>query len=131
MEIFGVPPHGWIWENFKGIANSWGRLINLGKSFVRTDSFESMKILIVNDHFHRIEANFILSLEDSGYRIKVKEISLDVQLIQSSTPTMGATDSSDGVLGSEDVNEVASTDDREASDSRRNDMSDEQALEVF
>ena len=22
LEIFGVPPHGWIWENFKGIADS-------------------------------------------------------------------------------------------------------------
>jgi len=89
-----------------------------------------MKILIVTDHFHTIEADFILSLEDSDYRIKVKEISPGVRIIQSSIPTMGTTNSSDEALGFEDVNEVAATVDMDANESRRNDTSPEQALEV-
>jgi len=51
LEIIGVPPHGWKWENFKKIAYLWGRLICLGKSIARTDNFESMKILIATDTF--------------------------------------------------------------------------------
>ena len=49
LEIFRVPPHGWTWENFKGIADTWGRLISLGKSIARTDLFESMKTLVDTD----------------------------------------------------------------------------------
>ena len=42
-------------ENFKKIADLWGRLICLGKSIAKTDTFESMNILIATDYFHTIE----------------------------------------------------------------------------
>jgi len=38
LEVIGVPPHGWLWENFKIIAELWGYLICLGKPILRTDS---------------------------------------------------------------------------------------------
>ncbi|KAJ8431036.1 hypothetical protein Cgig2_022978 [Carnegiea gigantea] len=64
--------------------------------------------------------------------IKVKEIGHAVQFIQpSSVPTMEDMDSNDGVLGFEDVNDVASTDDMAFNDSQRNDgLSAEQDMEV-
>ena len=75
LEIFRVPPRGWCWENFERISNLWGRLISLGKSICRTDSFESMKMLIVTNSFHRIEEEILLQIEYAGYRVMVKEIS--------------------------------------------------------
>jgi len=29
IDIYGVPPHGWSWENFKKIAELWGGGFNL------------------------------------------------------------------------------------------------------
>ena len=77
-----MPRHGWLWENFKKIAELRRRLICLGKPITRTDTFESMRILIATDHFHRIEAELLLHLEDSGYRLIVSKIGPCSQVIQ-------------------------------------------------
>jgi len=60
-------------ENIKQIADNDRRLM-WEKSIARTDSFESMKVFIVIDIFCLIEEVLVL-LEDSSYRIFVKEIS--------------------------------------------------------
>jgi len=39
IEVVGVPPHRWKWENFKAIADLWGYLICLGKPIARIDTF--------------------------------------------------------------------------------------------
>ncbi|KAJ8429203.1 hypothetical protein Cgig2_032989 [Carnegiea gigantea] len=75
VEVFGVPPCGWCWENFDKIASLWGRLITLGKAISRTDSFEPMKMLIVTDVFNRIDQDVILNLRDGGYRERTKTVS--------------------------------------------------------
>ena len=51
LEVFGVPPRGWCWENYNRISGLWGKLITLGKSIARTESFKSMKMLIATDVF--------------------------------------------------------------------------------
>ena len=81
IEIFGVPPHGWKWDNFKKVTDIWGRIVCLGKSIARTDSFDSMKVLIHTDRFHTMEADVILSIEDSRYRLKIKTVGPSVQVI--------------------------------------------------
>lgn len=40
-----------------------------------TFSFESMRILIDTDILHSIEDGLILSIEDVGYKIMIKEVS--------------------------------------------------------
>ena len=59
LEILGVPPHGWSWENCLKITELWGRLVCLGKPIFRTNSFQSMKVLIVTDIFHTIQGCLI------------------------------------------------------------------------
>jgi len=81
LSFFGVPPHGWTWDNFKKVTHIWERIASLGKSIARTDSFDSMKVLIDTDRFHTIEADVILSIKDSGYRLKIKEVGPSVQVI--------------------------------------------------
>jgi len=108
LEIFGVPPHRWNWENFHGIAKIWGSLVSLGKSIARTDSFNSMKVLIDTGIFNSIEGDVILHLEDSGYRLKVKEVGPVFQvgqspLVSSPSPSAEAMDSNNGVVGFEDL----------------------------
>jgi len=70
IEVVGVPPHGWKWENFKAIAELWGYLICLGKPIARTDTFESIKLLIEIDIVFFIEGDFILTIDDLGFRVK-------------------------------------------------------------
>ena len=82
LEVIGVPPHGWNWENFKKIADIWGFLICLGKPILRTDAFDSMKLLIETDILSHIERSFILNIEDLGFRVHVRELSLSVPTIQ-------------------------------------------------
>ncbi|KAJ8446349.1 hypothetical protein Cgig2_005880 [Carnegiea gigantea] len=77
LEVFRVPPRGWCWENFEQISNLWGRLISLGKSVCRTDSFESMKTLIEET---------LLQIEHVGYRVMVKEIGLAIQAVYQQQP---------------------------------------------
>jgi len=77
-----VPPIGWHEENFIQIAKLWGRKVCLeGKPL----SFEAMRVLIGTDIFNTIEAESILSLGDTGFRIQVKEIrsfSLDTAMVE-------------------------------------------------
>lgn len=115
LEIYGVPPHGWLWENFSKIAETWGRLICLGKPIYCTDSFESMKVRIVTDIFRRIDEELLLTLEDGGYRVWIKEVG-STTLIPCSL-AVETIDSNDEVLGFEDIeddmavdNEVAQSD---------------------
>ena len=60
VEVFGVPPRGWCWENFKKISELWSGLISFGKSILRTDSIEFMKMLLVTTIFSRIEEEILL-----------------------------------------------------------------------
>ncbi|KAJ8434651.1 hypothetical protein Cgig2_034085 [Carnegiea gigantea] len=82
IEIFRVPPHRWTWDNFKKVTDIWGRIVCLGKSIARIDFFDSMKVLIDTDRFYIREADVIPSIEDSGYRLKIKEVGPSVQVIQ-------------------------------------------------
>ncbi|KAJ8450691.1 hypothetical protein Cgig2_021163 [Carnegiea gigantea] len=84
-----------------------------------------MKVLIDTDRFHTIEADVILSIKDSGYRLKIKEVGLSVQVIQPahipcSSPLAEAMDSNHEVVGFKDLDdEVALEDDVECSNWRR------------
>jgi len=82
LEVIGVPPHGWKWENFKKIADIWGYLIYLGKSIAKTDTFESMRLLIETNILVRIDDDFVFTLEDMGFRVIVREISPASQIYQ-------------------------------------------------
>ena len=73
LDVIGIPPHGWVWENFKQIAELWGRMICLGKSSSNTESFEAMRILVATKVMQRIEAVVILQVGYGGYRVSVKE----------------------------------------------------------
>ena len=73
LDVIGVLPYGWKWENFKQIAELWGRLICLGKSSSNTDSFEVMRVLIATKSFQRIEAEVLLTVGYGGYRVMIKE----------------------------------------------------------
>jgi len=73
LDIIGVPPHGWTWENFKAIAEVWGQLICLGRPSSRIESFEVMKILIVTRVLRRIEDEIIIQIGYGGYRVVIME----------------------------------------------------------
>ena len=74
IDILGVPPHGWKWENFKLIAELWGIFIYLGNSTITAESFESMRVLIATDIFRRIDAELLLHLDHCGYRVFIREV---------------------------------------------------------
>jgi len=74
LDIIGVPPHGWTWENFKAIAELWGQLICLGKPSSRIESFEVMKILIATTVLRRIEAEIVITIGYGGYRVMIREV---------------------------------------------------------
>ena len=82
-------------------------MVCLGKPIARTDSFDSMKIIVETDRMHSIKGDIILTIEDLGFRIVVKEVGPAIQVIQKiqprSTHPLEATDSNDGVLGFEDI----------------------------
>ena len=75
LEVIGVPPHGWLWENFKIIAELWGCLICLGKPIFRTEAFDNMKIQIETDILAFIEDDIILNIEGLGFRVHIREVS--------------------------------------------------------
>ena len=50
------------------------KLITLGNCIYRTDSFESMKLMIVTDVFKRIDHDMLLTLGDEGYRLMIREL---------------------------------------------------------
>ena len=74
LEVIGVPPQGWMWENFKLIAELWGRMICLGKSSTNTESFETMKILVATKVMQRIEAVVLLQIGYGGFKVSIKEV---------------------------------------------------------
>ena len=112
IDVYGVPPHGWSWENFKRIAELWGDLICLAKPILRTESFEVMRVLIAAKSFHRIDHEILLYLGSEGYRIKIMEAGLTAQVAHQIFPAAHQNlnkVSSDDVPGFEDVDdEVAS-----------------------
>ena len=79
LNIVGVPPQGWMWENFKKIAELWGRFVCLGKSTTATNSFEAMKVCIATTIMQKISSEVILSLGSCGYRITISEVELVTQ----------------------------------------------------
>ncbi|KAJ8420960.1 hypothetical protein Cgig2_012930 [Carnegiea gigantea] len=108
LEIFGVPPHGWLWKNFNSVGEIWGRVVCLSKPIYHTNSFENMKILIVTDVLQRIEEDLFLILRDEGFRIFIKEVGPALPLIQTeqSSPCfrpMEDNDSNNEVPGFEDL----------------------------
>jgi len=107
LEIIGVPPHGWLWENFKTIAELWGCLICLGKPILRTDSFVSMKLLIETDVLSYIDEAIVLMIDDMGFRIHVKEAQTPSMVIQEHKsphiPLNETVDSNGSVPGFEDL----------------------------
>ena len=56
-------------------------MITLGKAISRTDSFASMKMLIVTDVFNRIDQDIVLNLGDGSYRLMIHEIGTAVQIV--------------------------------------------------
>jgi len=69
-----------------------------------------MKVLIETDRFNTIDADVILSIDDSGYRIKIKGIGSAIQLVQAtqlqgSSPPTGDRNANHGVLGFEDLDD--------------------------
>jgi len=81
IDILGVPPQGWKWENFKLIAELWGQLICLGKSTTCTDSFKAMRALITTDRFCRIDSEILLLVDNYGYRVTIREIETVCQAV--------------------------------------------------
>ena len=81
LDIIGVPPHGWLWENFKAIAEIWGQLICLGKSSSRIESFEVMKVLIATKILRKIEAEIVITIGFGGYRVMIRETETISQLV--------------------------------------------------
>ena len=80
LDIVGVPPHGWKWENFKKIAELWGLFVSLGKPASANDSFEVMRVLIATKVLQTIDFEFILTLGSCGYRVKVTEAEMVSQV---------------------------------------------------
>jgi len=114
LEVVGVPPHGWKWENFKKIADIWGYLISLGKPIARTDTFESMRLLIETNILVRIDDDFIFTLGDLGFRVIVRKIGPAFQTLQrpyfSSRHSDEVADSNGEIPGFEDIEKVGETD---------------------
>ena len=123
LEVIGVPPHGWKWETFKEIADLWGYLICLGKSIARTDTFDSMRMLVETDILFFIENDFVLTIEELGYRVVVREIGSVSQVLQQAkqieTHHAEDTDSTKGVLGFEDIEENVNPQDGNGSEDQR------------
>ena len=73
LKVVGVPPQAWSWENFKSIAELWGKFVCLGKPSTATESFEVMKVCVVTKILKKIESEIILSLGSCGYRVFITE----------------------------------------------------------
>ena len=84
-------------------------MICLGKPIARTNFFESLKILVETHGLHSVEGNLILTLKDLGFATVVREIgqqgsnSSHTETQCSSSPSMEATVSNDGVLGFDNI----------------------------
>jgi len=100
LNIVGVPPHGWMWENFKMIAELWGKFICLGKSASSKDSFEAMRVCIATNTFKKISLEIVLSLGSCGYRVFITETDLTMQV--HNNPSRNSNEKDD-IPGFEDV----------------------------
>ena len=105
LTIVGVPPQGWLWENFKNIAELWGKLVCLGKSATATDSFEAMRVCIVTKILQKINSEIVLSLGSCGYRVTVTETDLVTQVSYLDTKSMSQKEDN-YVPGFEDIEGV-------------------------
>jgi len=105
LEVFGVPPHGWTWENFRAIVEAWGSIICLGKSTHNPDSFEVMRVLIATKLFRRIEDEIILTLDYGGYRVMVREVTTINQAAVAVDANKNAETKSQDVPGFEDIDD--------------------------
>ena len=108
LDIIGIPSHGWKWENFKRIAELWGRFISLGKSISYTKSFEVMRVLIATDRCHRIDSEILFTLDNCGYRVTIREASTSYQVNQVTQHNSSSTKVEDrvsagGIPGFEDM----------------------------
>ena len=70
-----------------------------------------MKVLIVTNNFRTIEGKILLSLEDAGYRIMIKELGPTIQVLGNgptleNPPSIEAIGSNDGVVGFGDLEDV-------------------------
>ena len=110
LYIMGVPPHGWLWENFKQIAELWGEFICLGRSTNSIESFEVMKVLVATKVFQFIEGEVLLHIGYGGYRVTIREAETVSQLIyhpqQGLKGNMVAKDSNHEVPGFEDLDDM-------------------------
>jgi len=118
LDVIGVPPHGWLWENFKLIAELWGRMICLGKASSNTESFEVMRILVATREMQRIEAMILLQVGYGGYNVYIKEVETISQMHSKSYQCPGnrtADDqsSNNDIPGFEDVDDNISSPDSE------------------
>jgi len=110
LNIVGVPPHGWMWENFKMIAELWGKFICLGKSASSKDSFEAMRVCIATNTFRKISSEIVLSLGSCGYRVFITEMDLITQVHNVYNPSRNPNEKED-VPGFEDVADSNESDD--------------------
>ena len=80
IEVFGVPQHGWMTQNFESRAFLWSKLVCLETPIEDTVSFESMKFLIDADRFHSIDGQVVLQIRDAGFLFMIKEASCTFQI---------------------------------------------------
>ncbi|KAJ8424127.1 hypothetical protein Cgig2_002653 [Carnegiea gigantea] len=105
LEVVGVPPRRWCWENFPS------RLISLAKSITHTDTFESMKMLVITDHFLQIEEEILLTIDGEGNRVMLREIEPTIpQYFTSHSKRKVAHESNDGPPWFEDIEEDVAED---------------------
>uniref|UniRef100_A0A7C9AUC6 Uncharacterized protein n=1 Tax=Opuntia streptacantha TaxID=393608 RepID=A0A7C9AUC6_OPUST len=94
-----------MWENFKKIAEIWGRFVCLGKSATATDSFEAMKVCIATNILQKINSEVLLSLGSCGYRIIITEAEVVTQVGSLCNKT-GIHKEMDHVPGFEDIEDI-------------------------
>jgi len=97
-------------ENFKQIAELWGKFICLGKSSSITESFEVMRVLIATECLRRIESEVLLTVGSCGYRVMVKEAETLCQMMQrpqhnSYFKSVDEKDSNSDVPGFDDIDD--------------------------
>ena len=110
LDIMGVPPQGWMWENFKKIAEIWGSLVCLGKQSTATDSFEVMKVCIATKILSKIQGELVLLLGSCGYRIIVSEAEI-VSQAGNFTMRNAIPKEDDHVPGFEDLEDIEESED--------------------
>jgi len=110
LAIVGVPPHGWSWENFKKIAELWGRFVCLGKSTAATDSFEVMRVLIATKIFQKINSELLFTLGSCGFRVTITE----AEMVTPASPKFSKVDDpqvKEVIPGFEDIEDIDESED--------------------